>query len=83
MRKITTWLTATVSALALIVAYQLNVAGAGGKDGDDRPPAPAAVTAPAASSAPPTGSAPAPGDSNKSDSDGPDTDHVGKPGENK
>jgi hypothetical protein len=77
MKKITIWLTATVAAIALVIAYQLNVAGVGGKG--DRPQEPAAVTAPADPSA--TGT-PAP-TTGKSDSDGANTDHTGKPGENK
>ena len=82
MKKITIWLTATVAAIALVIAYQLNVAGVGGKEGDDgdRPQAPAAATAPADPSA--TGT-PAPSGTAKSDSDGANTDHTGKPGENK
>jgi len=83
MKKITVWLTATVAAIALVVAYQLNVAGVGGKEGDsgDRAPTPAAATASADPSA--TGT-PAPSTSTaKSDSDGANTDHTGKAGENK
>ena len=78
MKKITVWLTATAAAIALVVAYQLNVPGVGGKEGDggDRPQAPAAATAPADPSAT---SSTAP----KSDSDGANSDHTGKPGENK
>jgi hypothetical protein len=81
MKKITLWLTATAAAIALVIAYQLNVAGVGGKDGgDDRSQAPPAVTAPANPSA---GSTPAPSSANGSASDGANTDHTGKPGENK
>lgn len=48
MKKITVWLTATAAALALVVAYQLNAAGVGGKSGDDNPPPPSSsVSAPA------------------------------------
>ncbi|MFI9383150.1 hypothetical protein [Kutzneria sp. NPDC052558] len=83
MKKITVWLTATAAAIALVIGYQLNVAGVGGKEGDGGDP-PAAATAPADPSA--TGTAtgtPAPTSTAKSDSDGANTDHTGKPGENK
>jgi len=77
MKKITIWLTATAAAIALVLAYQLNVAGVGGKDGGaDRPPA--AATAPANPSAGST-----PSSSNRSSSDGATTDHTDKPGESK
>jgi hypothetical protein len=82
MKKITIWLTATASAIALVIAYQLNAAGVGGKSGDDadhqQPPAAVSTSA-----APTVSGSAAPSSSNKSDSDGANTDHVGKPGENK
>jgi len=81
MKKITIWLTATAAAIALVIAYQLNVAGVGGKEGsDNRSQAPAAVTAPANPSA---SSTPAPSSSNGSTSDGANTVHTDKPGESK
>ena len=75
MKKITIWLTATASVLALVIAYQLNAAGVGGKAGGDtdQQSPPAAVSI----------GVPAPTSSNRSDSDGANTSHVGKPGENK
>jgi hypothetical protein len=35
MRRITAWITATVTVLALMFSYQLNVSGAVGKAGDN------------------------------------------------
>jgi len=35
MRRITVWITATVTALALMFSYQANVSGATGKAGDN------------------------------------------------
>jgi hypothetical protein len=75
MKKIALWLTATAAAIAMVIAYQLNAAGVGGRAGDDAKPPPAAVTS--------TAGAPVAGNPNRSDSDGANTDHVGKPGENK
>ena len=34
MRRITLWLTATLAAAALLLAFQLNASGATGKSGD-------------------------------------------------
>jgi len=69
------------AAIALVIAYQLNVAGVGAKEGsDNRSQAPAAATAPANPSA---SSTPAPSSSNGSTSDGANTVHTDKPGESK
>jgi len=71
MRRITLWLTATLSVAVLLFAFQLNASGATGKSGDggDHMPPPSTSTSTASVK---------PGD---------DTarygDHVGKPGENK
>ena len=46
MKKITAWLTATAAVLALVVAYQLNAAGVGGKSGQDNPPSSSVAATP-------------------------------------
>lgn len=73
MRRITLWLTATLAAAALLLAFQLNASGATGKSGDggDHMPPAANGTATASASAKPGDDTPG------------DGDHAGKPGENK
>ncbi|WP_019069880.1 hypothetical protein [Streptomyces hokutonensis] len=75
MRRITLWLTATLAAAALLLAFQLNASGATGKSGDggDHMPPAANATATASASA-----SAKPGDDTPGDGD-----HAGKPGENK
>lgn len=75
MKRITIWISATLAIVALVIAYQLNAAGAGGKDGDDRQAPPPGVEA---SIAPNGGAAP-----DEEGKTGGTTDHTGKPGENK
>jgi hypothetical protein len=49
MRKITLWIAGTLTIVTLVILYQLNLAGIGGKGGDDgnhQPPAAAASASP-------------------------------------
>jgi len=71
VKRITIWITATLAVVALLVAFQLNATGSGGKTGenDQRP---ATVS--------PSGGA-TPDDGGKSEGD--TNDQTGKPGENK
>jgi len=73
MRRITLWLTATLAAAALLLAFQLNASGATGKSGDggDHMPPAANATGTATASAKPGNDTPG------------DGDHGGRPGENK
>jgi hypothetical protein len=71
MRRITIWITATLTVLVLLVAYQLNAGDSGGKTGER--PAVEQSTAPS-DGAVPDDSGKAAGDTN---------DQTGKPGENK
>lgn len=36
MKRITMWITATLTVIALITAYQLNATGSGGKSGENQ-----------------------------------------------
>jgi len=98
MRRLTIWITATLAAVALVIAYQLNATGVGakgGNEGDHGGSAPTCVAAPANSTGAPTTCSPAaPAGSSASSggavttgadkSDGRGTnDQDGKPGENK
>jgi hypothetical protein len=86
MRRITLWVTATLAVIALVIAYQLNAAGIGGKDGDDsggRAPTTCATATSAPETCPPSaGGAAAPSASPSavpSGNGGQDSDS-GKPG---
>ena len=90
MRRITIWITATLALVALVLAFQLNMAGVGGKEGGDtndgsRPaatctstPTGDSITAPTTCPSPNATDAPA-----KPEPTGAETEHTGNPGENK
>jgi hypothetical protein len=75
MRRITIWITATLTVVALVIAYQWNLAG-GGKDGEGRDEQ-TAVVCPATPSEDGGTTSPCPPDANAN------SDHTGKPGESK
>ena len=82
MRRITIWITATLAVVALVLAFQLNVAGVGRKEGGDtndgsRPAATCTSTA-GDSITPPTSSI-----THRHRRPGDETEHAGNPGENK
>ena len=89
MRRITIWITATLAVVALVLAFRLNMAGVGGKEGGDtnegsRPAATCTSTA-GDSITPPT-SCPSPNATDapaKPEPTGAETEHTGNPGENK
>jgi hypothetical protein len=76
MRRITVWITTTLTTVALVIAYQLNQTGAGTKGGDVRDdPSPVTTSSSGSSSALSPGSP-------KSGDAGSNT-QTGKPGERK
>ena len=89
MRHITIWITATLAVVALVLAFQLTMAGVGGKEGGDtndgsRPAA--TCTSTAGESITPTTSCPSPtatAGPGKPEPTGVETEHTGNPGENK
>jgi hypothetical protein len=94
MRHITIWITATLAVVALVLAFQLNMAGVGGKEGGDtndgsRPAATCTSTAgdsTAGDSITPPTSCPSPTATDapaKPEPTGAETEHTGNPGENK
>ena len=87
MRWITLWISAGLTIVVLIIAYQINQSGGGVKGGETNHstvPVACQTTAPS----PSTGASPGPSSSPcptgaKAADPGADTDHTDKPGENK